>query len=97
MNRVILAPDTTDSVTSAEFNVAKGQEVTVMLYPEANLGTDVAILKMVAPDGTLVTCSDDNGDIALGADRSVEVVVGVGTYVLTVATRTLSWGIATRG
>lgn len=95
--RVILAPGTTDAVTSNQFTVAKGQEVTVMVYPEANMGTDTAVLKMVAPDGTLVTCSDDNGDIILGADRSVEVVVGVGTYVFTAATRTAAWGIGAQG
>lgn len=99
--KIILAPGTTDSVTSNVFHVVrrKGElrEVTVTLYPEANLGTDIAVLKKLAPDGTYVTCSDDNGDIELGADRAVEVVVAPGSYVLTAATRTSAWGISIDG
>lgn len=101
MPKIILAPGTTDSVTSDEFTVDRqGTEViaaTLFVYPEANLGSDVAVLKIKAPDGTYVTCTDDNGDIELSATRLTEVVVGVGTYVLTVATRTSSWGIAIEG
>jgi hypothetical protein len=91
---IILAPGTTDSVTSAVFKVRRNGEVTVSLYPYANLGSDVAVLKRYAPDGTLVTCTDDNGDIELSATRTMEVVVGLGEYVLTAATRTGSWGIS---
>lgn len=94
---VILTPGTTEPAQSKEFSVAKGQEVTLMVYPEASLGADTATLKIKSPDGTLVTCTDDNGTIALSATRLVEVVVGVGTYVVTTTNRASSWGVAIVG
>lgn len=98
---IILAPGTTDSATSDQFTVRRrnGQihEVTISLYPEANVGSDTAVLKTVAPDGSLVSCTDDNGVITLSATRLTEVVVGPGRYALTVGTRTLSWGISITG
>jgi len=95
--RVILEPGTTDGVTSAEFNVAKDQSVTLVLYPEANLGANTATLKIKAPDGSFVTATDKDGDVVLSDTRNVQVVDGVGVYRLDVATRTLSWGIGVTG
>lgn len=92
-NLIILAPGTTDSVNSASFDVRRGEEVTVSLYPYANLGADTATLKRWAPDDTWVTCTDDNGNVILSATRTMEVVVGLGLYRLEVPTRTASWGI----
>ena len=90
---IILQKGTTDTVTSQPFVVEKGREVTVCLYPEANLGTDTAELQMVDPDGNGVQATDDNGDIDLSANRTMEVVVAPGTWQLYVPTRTASWGI----
>jgi hypothetical protein len=91
---IILAPGTTDSVQTDVFKVRRGEEVTIMLYPEANLGADTGTLQKLDPAGTWVNCTDDNGDITLSTDRTMEVVVGLGTYRLNIATRTGSWGVA---
>jgi len=91
---IILATGTTDSVTTSTFKVRRGEEVTVMLYPDANLGADTATLEKLDPAGTWVTCTDDNGDIVLSATRTMEVIVGLGQYRLSVATRTAAWGVA---
>jgi len=91
---IILAPGTTDSVNTAPFKVKPGQEVTLMLYPMANLGADTGVLKKKAPDDTWVSCTDDNGIITLSSTRTMEVIVGLGDYSVEIATRTLSWGVA---
>lgn len=89
---IILAPGTTDSVNTAPFKVRRNEEVTISLY--GTLGTDTGTLKRQDPAGTWVTCTDDNGDIVLSATRTMEVIVGLGTYRVEVGTRTGSWGIA---
>lgn len=94
MRRVILAPGTTDNVQSAEFNVARGQAVTVILYPTANLGAETAALKAKAADGTFVPVTDeDANDIAFSDSYNNQVIDGEGVYRLDVTTRTLAWGI----
>lgn len=96
--RVILTPGTTDSVVSNEFPVSKGQAVTVILYPTANLGAETAALKAKAPDGTFVPVTDSNdNDVVFSDTKNNQVIDGVGVYRLDVATRTLAWGIGITG
>lgn len=89
---IILAPGTTDSVTSAVFEVEVGEEVVITLY--GTTSADTAELQRRDPAGTWVQTTDDNGDIDLSITRAVEVIVAPGAYRLNVPTRTGSWGAA---
>lgn len=66
--------------------------ITVGIYPEANLGAEVATLQIENPDGTWDDVYDENGVIQLGATRIQETIWGGGTFRLEFAARTLAIG-----
>lgn len=94
---VILAVADTDTVTSDVFSVRGGDEVAVIVYPQATLGADTAVLQIQDPAGTWVnmtqklTNTDENVD--LSATHTTYKIPHPGAYRLTVATRTAAWGI----
>jgi hypothetical protein len=94
VNDIIIMAPGTGAATSQEFAVERGREVTIQIYPLANIGANTAVLKRKAPDDTYVDCYDEDGAIVLGATRPQEVVLGYGKYILTAAARTLAWGIS---
>jgi hypothetical protein len=93
METPILVPGTGAAV-SGTFSVERNTEITVQIYPEANIGADTAELQRAAPDGSWVTCRDENGIIALSGSRPQEVIFGPGAYQFDVAARGLAWGIS---
>jgi hypothetical protein len=88
----ILTPAISGVVNSDDFAVERDRHVTIQLYPLASVGANTATLKRKAPDGTYVTCYDDNGVIILSATRPQEVVVGYGIYRLECTARAAAWG-----
>ena len=93
MESILLAPGT-GAANSTEFNVESNREITIALYPEANLGADTAILKRRSPDGSWNTCRDKDGIVTMSGTRPQEVVFGPGAYRLDAAARAAAWGIS---
>lgn len=69
--------------------------LTVVIYPEANFGSDEGDLKILNPDGTYDDVYDDNGQVVLSASRPQAKVVGAGTYRLEFSARTAAIGAYT--
>lgn len=90
MSTDILAPGT-GAANSADFAVRNVAKV-VMIYPEANIGSDTGLLVRKAPDGTYVDVYDDGTAVSLSATKPQAIIYGSGTYRLEFSGRTAAIG-----
>lgn len=94
---VILTPGTTDAVTSDVFSVGQSDHAVVILYPQATLGADTALLQIQDPAGTWVTMTQNiagaDENVSLSATHTTYKIPHAGVYRISVTTRTGSWGI----
>jgi len=91
MTQQVLLEKGTGAANSNGFLV-DSRAVTIGIYPEANLGAEVAQLQIKNPDGTWDDVYDENGAVQLGAARIQETIWGGGTFRLEFAARTLAIG-----
>jgi hypothetical protein len=96
MTQVTILPKATGAANSDGFLV-DSRALTVGIYPEANLGAEVATLQIQNPDGTWDDVYDENGVVQLGATRIQETIWGGGTFRLEFAARTLAIGAYVQG
>ncbi len=93
MGAIILAKATGPGET-ADFVVSKGWPQTITIYPAANVGSDVGLLKIKNPDGTYDPVYDDSGiAIQFTATALNRIVDGLGTYHVIFATRASAIGV----
>ena len=89
--QVSILAKATGAGNTSDFEVSR-EPVTVAIYPEANIGTDTAILHKKNPDGTYDSVYKDGAEVELSASEPAVVIYGGGVYRLEFTGRTAAIG-----
>jgi hypothetical protein len=93
-NEIIILAKAVGAGNTADFKPSPNAPVTISVYPEANLGTDVGYLVKKNPDGTYDSTYHDNGAvISISALRPHIIVSASGTFRVEFAARTAAIGV----